>query len=340
MLNRPQFNRRQFNRLATAAWIGGSLAWGSALAADDSESAPYPITDTHQHLWDLSKFRLAWLEGAPEILRQDYGLAEFAEATEGLNVTRAIYMEVDVVPEQQRAEAEALIEICRQGGVTVAAIISGRPNSDEFADYLRPFRDSSYIKGIRQVLHGGTPAGYCLQPQFVRSIQLLGEWGLSFDLCMRPGELGDGATLVEQCPETQFILDHCGNANPTAFRPRSDDDTSPPPHDPDQWRRDIERLAKFPNTACKISGIVASAPTGWTANDLAPIVTHCLDTFGPKRVVFGGDWPVCLLGATYRQWVLALRDIVSTYDPELQAGLWHANADHVYRLSSLAGHSN
>jgi L-fuconolactonase len=326
-------NRRQFNQLATASCL--TIAAGADVTvAEQSSEAPYPVTDTHQHLWDLSKFRLAWLEGAPEVLRRDYGPADYAQATEGLNVTRAIYMEVDVVPEQHTAEAEALIELCSQGGVTRGAVISGRPSSEGFADYLEPLRKSPFIKGIRQVLHGGTtPAGYCLQPQFVRSIQSLGEWGLTFDLCMRPGELTDGVKLVDQCPDTQFIVDHCGNANPTAFRRSTSDSSDPPAHDPDQWRRDMEQLARRPNTACKISGIVASAPTGWTTDDLAPIITHCLGLFGADRVVFGGDWPVCLLGATYREWVTSLREIVAAYPPELQAGLWHLNATRVYRLS-------
>ena len=327
-------SRRQFHQIAAAGCLAAATPW--EFAHSDDSPAPYPITDTHQHLWDLTKFRLAWLNGAPDILRRDYGPKEFTEATEGLGVTRAVYMEVDVVPEQHAAEAEAVIELCGQGGVTIAAVISGRPNSENFAKYMEPLRKSPFIKGVRQVLHGGsTPAGYCLQPQFVQSIRSLGEWGLSFDLCMRPGELADGAKLVEQCPNTQFIVDHCGNANPTAFRRRNDREPDQPAHDPDQWRRDMEKLASYPNTACKISGIVASAPTGWTADDLAPIITHCLDLFGAQRVVFGGDWPVCLLGASYQQWVTALRQIVASYDPDLQAGLWHANAVRVYRLPPL-----
>src|SRR5207247_2541533 len=91
-------------------------------------------------------------------------------------------------------------------------VISGRPASDGFAKYLAPYRRLDLVKGVRQVLHGeSTPAGYCLAPEFVRGVRLLGEWGKSFDLCMRPGELLDAAKLIDQCPDTRFILDHCGN---------------------------------------------------------------------------------------------------------------------------------
>src|SRR5205823_6408401 len=134
-------------------------------------------------------------------------------ATQGLNVVKTVYMEVDVDPTQQVQEAEHVIDLCqRKDNPMVAAVISGRPASDGFKAYIEKFKGSPYIKGMRQVLHGdGTPAGYCLQPQFVNSVQLLGDLGMSFDLCLRSGELLDGDKLVAQCPRTRFIVDHCGN---------------------------------------------------------------------------------------------------------------------------------
>src|SRR5205823_5142267 len=125
-----------------------------------------------------------------------------ADAVKGLNVVQAVYMEVDVDPSQQMAEAEHVIAICKKGDTpTRAAVISGRPASDSFAKYIARYKDSPYIKGVRQVLHGpDTKAGYCLQKLFVRSVRLLGEMGLRFDLCMRPGELPDATKLIDKCP--------------------------------------------------------------------------------------------------------------------------------------------
>ena len=150
------------------------------------------------------------------------------------------------------------------------------------------------------MLHAAeTPPGHCLDKRFIEGIRLLGKLGLSFDLCMRAAELGDAAKLIDACPDTSFILDHCGNASVRT-------------KDLSGWKADIGRIAERKNVVCKVSGIVASAAPGpWTANDLAPIVNHVLDQFGPDRVVFGGDWPVCTLAATYRQWVEALRQIVA-----------------------------
>src|SRR5688500_12250451 len=211
-------------------------------------------------------------------------------------------MEVDLAPEQQREEAEYVLELCaREDHLMAAAVISGRPAAAGFAEYIRPLAAEPCIKGVRQVLHGpGTERGYCLQPEFVRGIRLLGELGLSFDLCLRSPELGDGVTLVDQCPGTRFILDHCGNPDVQSA-------------DLSQWASDLSALAGRPNVVCKVSGIVASAkPAEWTAADLASIVNHVLAEFGPDRVMFGGDWPVCTRAATLRQWVQALREIVAS----------------------------
>jgi L-fuconolactonase len=289
------------------------------------------IIDTHQHLWDLTNFKPPWLNGAEDVLRRNYRTQEYLEATRGLNV-KTVYMEVDLDPSQHMAEAEHVVELSRsEEHPTIAAVVGGRPASPEFAKYVQVLKKSPEVKGVRQVLHGGsTPAGYCLKENFVRGIRLLGESDLSFDLCMRPAELLDGARLAELCPDTRFIVDHCGNADPKAFAKSAKE----PTHDPEAWRRAMDTLAKRPNTICKISGIVARAPEGWTAADLAPIVNHCLDAFGPDRVVFGSDWPVCLLGAMLRQWVNALREIVSSRPAEHQQKLWRDNAVQRYGLTA------
>jgi L-fuconolactonase len=296
-----------------------------------------PIIDTHQHLWDLNKFRLPWTDSVPP-LAHNFLTEDYLAATQGLNVVKAIYMEVDLDPSQQVAEAEMVIDLCQRDDTpTVAAVVSGRPaDADGFKAYITRFKDSPYIKGVRQVLHGkSTPPGYCLQPSFVRSIQLLGELGLYYDLCTRPAELSDAVKLVDQCPETQFILDHCGNAefNIVAELDAAAkiDPTDVYWHTRQQWMDDIRALAERPNVVCKISGIIARARAGdWTASDLAPTINHCLDSFGPDRVVFGGDWPVCTLGAPYAAWLNALKIVIRNRSEVDQRKLLHDNAARIY----------
>jgi predicted TIM-barrel fold metal-dependent hydrolase len=263
-------------------------------------------------------------------------MKDYLAAIEGTGIKHAIYMEVDVDPAQQQAESEHLIEVCKSGKApTIAAVVSGRPAADNFQSYVAQFKGSPYVKGIRQVLHGGsTPAGYCLDEKFVRGIRLLGELGLSFDLCLRPKELADGAKLAAQCPQTRFILDHCGNADPKAFLKTGDARATDAKadHEADAWRRDIERLAAQNNVICKISGIVARVPKPWSADDLAPMVNHCLDSFGVDRVIFGSDWPVCLNGAPLREWVSALRQVIASRPLSQQKALLAGNAIQFYGL--------
>ncbi len=311
-------DRRQFLQAGLA--VAGSAALA---AADTKTDRPLPIVDTHQHLWDLKQFKLPWVK-ADSPLAKNFVLDDYRKATEGLNVVRTVYMEVDVDPAQQDAEADYVIGLCKDFEKTkmAGAVISGRPASDGFAKYVGRFKGSKQVKGLRQVLHNeGTKAGTCLEPAFVKGIRLLGDLGLSFDICIRPGELADAAKLIDECPGTRFILDHCGNANVQA-------------KDQTGWRKGMGEVAKHKNVVCKVSGIVASAkPGAWSADDLAPIVNHTLEAFGPDRVMFGGDWPVCTLAATYRQWVEALRTIVKDRKEEEQRKLFHDNAVKFYGLA-------
>lgn len=281
-----------------------------------------PIIDAHQHLWDLSKFRLPWLEGAGK-LNRNFLMQDYLEASAGLNVVKTVYMEVDVADDCLEGEAEYVLELCgRDDNPMAGAVIGGRPGGSDFRAYIDRYKDNPYLKGVRTVLHSSnTPQGTCLEPEFVRNVQYLGENGLRFDLCLPSETLLDGANLSDLCPQTQFVLDHCGNANVQA-------------QEREQWKRDIAEIAKRDNVVCKISGIVASAnPESWTYRDLAPIVLHCADVFGKERIIFSSDWPVCTLAATYRQWVEALKAIVADWTPEEQRRLFHDNAQRFYELT-------
>jgi L-fuconolactonase len=287
------------------------------------ESTPGPIVDTHQHLWDLARFRVPWLERVPS-LHRSFVAADYAVATAGLEIARTVYMEVDLDPTQQTAEAEFVIERCADPADPMAGgVISGRPAEPGFAAYIRPLAAFPCIKGVRQVLHGpATPAGFCLRPEFIAGIRLLGDLGLRYDLCLRPGELADGLELVRRCPATAFVLDHCGNG-----------DIRWTPAERLPWAEAIARLAAEPNVVCKVSGIIATAAGGaWTAADLAPLVRHVVAEFGPDRVMFGGDWPVCTLGAPLREWVDALNAITADWHAEQRRALFHDNAVRFYGL--------
>jgi predicted TIM-barrel fold metal-dependent hydrolase len=316
-------SRRDFlKRSAGVAAMSALPASASeAKEAGSMKEEPLPIIDTHQHLWDLKQFKLPWLtKDSP--LNRNYLMSDYFKVTEGLNIVKTIYMEVDLDPSQQQAEAEFVIETCKRAdNPMVAGVISGRPASEGFAKYIRTFKNSAYVKGVRQVLHNADiPSGVCLDAKFIRGVRLLGELDKSFDICVRQGDLPDAAKLIDACPDTRFILDHCGNAKV-------------PDKDRTQWKKDLAEVAKRKQVVCKVSGIVASAEKGkWKADELAPIVNHVLDSFGPDRVMFGGDWPVCTLGATYKEWLTALQAIVKDRTRKEREKLFHDNAARVYGL--------
>jgi L-fuconolactonase len=179
------------------------------------------------------------------------------------------------------------------------------------------------VKGIRQVLHSGqTPPSYFLADGFVAGLRTLGARGLSFDLCVKADDLSDVARLIALCPDTAFILDHCGNPEMKAASL-------------DPWRRGIDAVAARPNVVCKVSGFVGGlAGRRWRPEDLAPVVDHVWTAFGPDRLAFGGDWPVCTLAASLAEWIAALRAIVADRPEAEQRKLFSENARRVYRLTA------
>ncbi len=315
-------SRRSFLGRSAAAIVGSAAALPAPwLPAHEAETDGRPaLVDTHLHLWDLQRFELPWIDQTSP-LNRSYLLEDFQAAAAGLNIQQCVYMEVDVRPDQQSAEIEYISALCEQQGPLAAMVVSGRPADDSFAAYLRRHRDNPYIRGLRQVLHTpATPPGYMTQRPFVRGIRMLGDVGWHFELCTRPAELADAAKLVDLCPDTRFVLDHCGNASVLE-------------KDLDPWRRDLAHLAEREHVSAKISGIIASGTEGrWSIENLAPIINHTLDCFGPDRVVFGSDWPVCTLAASLREWVESLRAIVRHRGAADQRKLFAENARRLYRL--------
>lgn len=284
-----------------------------------------PIVDPHQHLWDLEKFKLPWITPGESPLGASHTPKEYAEAAKGLGIVKAVYMEVGMAAADRQREVDYVVDLCKSGGTTCAAVVAADPASPGFAKFLEQFKGSKFLKGIRFMLHvDGVNAATGLKPEFLKGLQLLGEQGLSFDLCIRPGEIADVEKIVAACPGTRFILDHCGNPNRNFT-----------PAETLAWKRGIAALAARKNVVCKVSGIVVNGfvKGEWKADDLAPFVNAVLEAFGPDRAMFASDWPVCTRTATLAEWVTALKQIVSSRSEAEQRKLFHDNAVKFYGLS-------
>ncbi len=328
-----KMNRRGFLRKASQLAVAGSAVFSGQATGEESRDgtggpAVIPIVDTHQHLWDLSKFRLTWVRPP---LDRSFVTKDYLEAGRGLSIVKAVYMEVAVPREQRQEEAEYVVKLCQEPqSLTCAAVIAGQPDEDDFEPYIRRFKDHPCIKGVRGNF---ASAEQMSDKKVIRNLRLLGDLGMRFDLNVPPAFLAAGVRLVEQCPDTRFILDHCGNVDPVAFFPPGRTVPRPPQHAPEQWKADMDRLAACDNVICKISGVVDNVP-GYplTAADLAPALNHCLNAFGPDRVVFASDWPVCLLGMPLRGWVELLREVVAGRPEKERRQLFHDNAIKFYDL--------
>ena len=280
-----------------------------------------PIVDTHQHLWDLQRFDLAWLEGDYAALRRDFTLDDYEEDCAGLGVVATVYMEVGVASFDQEAEVAYITELCRSPHNKVAgAVVSGRPGSAGFGEYARRLAQTPEIKGVREVLLDRSPDQF-LAAEYLQDIDRLGDLGLRFDIEIEASRLCEAAKLVRHCAATRFILDHCANPDIESGNLSS-------------WQRDVAAIAGHDNVVVKISGLLSRAGrAGFGPRDLAPVIDHLLDSFGAARVMFGSDWPLCTLAGPHRDWVSAVKAVVSGRSDEDQRRLFHDNAVRFYALS-------
>ncbi len=174
---------------------------------------------------------------------------------------------------------------------------------------------TGWVKGIR----GATNAETLASSGFVKSMKLLAEKNLTFDLLLRPPLFRQAAQAIRKAPDISFVLDHLGNPDIEGG-------------DFESWKTGIDELATCPNLNCKISGLLTKAGPKWTTKMLKPYVYHVIERFGFDRIVYGGDWPVVLLAGSYRSWSKAFEKLTRPFSEEELHKLYHRNADRIYNL--------
>jgi predicted TIM-barrel fold metal-dependent hydrolase len=284
------------------------------------------IIDTHQHLWDLAQFPYSWTSSQPA-LNRNYKLGDYYEATRDLTIAKSVHVEADVDVDFMIEETLHVITLAKSDDNPIAGVVAAaRPEYDDFRDYIDRIAGQRLLKGVRRILHT-EPDRLPATTTFVENVKSLEDYGLSFDICVLARQLPQAINLVKQCPNVNFILDHCGNPN---LRSDAGEEEF------ERWRERLQEIASFPNVVCKISGIVVNAdltgPTRWSAEALRPTVEHVIASFGWDRVMFGSDWPVCTLAASFKQWVEALSLLTQDAAEENRRKLFYENATRVYRL--------
>jgi predicted TIM-barrel fold metal-dependent hydrolase len=277
------------------------------------------IVDAHQHLWDLDRLPYSWTSSKPK-LNRSFRMSDYIEATKGCEVVKSVHVEADVDEAFMLDETLSILAIAERSDNPLSGVVAAaRPENDDFQEYLQKIAGHPLLKGVRRILHTEADE-LSTTTTFVENLRSLEDYGLSFDICVLARQLPLAVKLVEKCPQVNFILDHCGNPDIKA-------------RDYEHWRNWIGEIAGFPNIVCKVSGIVVNTdPENWTTEDLRPAVEHVIESFGWDRVLFGSDWPVCTLAATFKQWVDALMYLTRDSGEENQRKLFWENAERAYRL--------
>ncbi|MFI6251893.1 amidohydrolase family protein [Streptomyces sp. NPDC051016] len=271
--------------------------------------------DAHHHVWDLSVRDQDWIpEGSP--LRRGFGLADLEPEAHAAGVTRTVLVQTITVPEETPeflalADAHDLI-----AGVVGWTDLTRPGVADELAR-LRELPGGSYLKGIRHQVQGEPDPRWLLRPDVGRGLSALADAGLVYDLIVQAHQLPAAVRAAESHPHLTFVLDHLGKP------PIASGGLEP-------WATAVRALAALPNTFCKLSGMVTEAdPASWTVGDLRPYADTVLDAFGPDRLMFGSDWPVCTAVATYGEVLDAATRLIAPAD---RTAVLETTATRVYGL--------
>ncbi len=277
------------------------------------------IIDTHLHLLYRDRLSYPWLAGVAALDR-DARYERYAEEARRCGVTGALHMEADVAEPDIEAETGNVEALARDEASLIRGAISAcRPESPDFPAFLERALADPFVKGFRRVLHVA-PDELSERPIFRQNLRRLSGAGRPFDLCVRPDQLDKAIALADACPDLAFVLDHCGAQSIT-------------PRVQPLWRAKIAEIAKRPNVAVKLSGVVAYAdPKSWVLDDLRPTVEQAIGLFGWDRVVWGSDWPVCTLTASLSIWLAATHALTSGASAEEREKLFASNARRLWRL--------
>jgi L-fuconolactonase len=277
-------------------------------------------TDAHHHLWELARRPQPWLDG-PEMdaIRRDFTLADLAPQAKAAGIGRTVL--VQVLPSlAETAEFLALTgEPDLVAGVVGWADLTGAAVAETLAG-LRSGPGGARLAGIRHLVQDEPDPGWLARPDVRRGLRAVSDAGLVYDLLILPRQLPAAIEAARALPGLTFVLDHL------AKPPIASGELQP-------WATLVRELAALPNVSCKLSGMVTEAGRpGWTVAGLRPYAEVILDAFGPSRVMFGSDWPVCLLAASYAEVVSAAQELAAGLDQDEQADVFGGTAARVYRL--------
>jgi L-fuconolactonase len=275
--------------------------------------------DAHHHLWDLGVREQPWTAELPA-LRRSFGLAELKPQLASTGIGATIVVEtINVAAETPELLALSAVEPVIAG--VVGWVQLTRADVASRVTELRAGPGGDRLVGLRHQVQGEPDPDWLDRTDVRTGLAAVADLGLTFDLLVRSDQLPAAVRLARSLPELRFVLDHAGK-----------------PHiargDVEPWRTHVAELARSPNVAVKLSGLVTEAAPDWTVETLVPYARVLLDAFSPNRILFGSDWPVCLLAAGYQRVAQVAAELIEHLSPDEQADVFGANAVHWYGLTS------
>lgn len=275
--------------------------------------------DSHHHLWFYHPREYPWIDDRMAILRRNFLPEDIEQEIAGTGITSVI----PVQAHQSWRETWQLLQFANDCSF-IEGVVGWLPLTDpDFDRKLPTLAEHRKLKGVRHVVQDEPDPDFVLRDDFNRGIRELKPYGLPYDILIFERHLPRTIQFVDKHPSQTFILDHIAKPRIAAG------EISP-------WRENIRELALRPNVYCKLSGMVTEANwNSWTEEDLKPYFEVVIEAFTPHRLMFGSDWPVCLVASTYRRWVDAVANAISGLSRQEQQRIWCTNAREAYRLHGL-----
>jgi L-fuconolactonase len=273
--------------------------------------------DSHHHLWRYNDDDYVWMSSAMSLLRRDYLPDELKANLEKAGIDGTVVVQA----RQSLEETRWLLEMASQHSF-IHGVVGWVPLiAPEVEDNLEQLSGDRHLMAVRHVLHDEPDDDYVLRSDFNRGIALLNEYGLVYDVLIFPRHLENAVRFVDRHPGQLFVIDHI--AKPLISARGFDD----------RWAVQIRELAQRDNVMCKLSGVVTEVrDPAWTVELIRPYFETVLDAFEADRLMFGSDWPVCLLRSGYADWVAAVRELIHRLSDVEQAEIMGATACRVYGL--------
>ncbi len=273
--------------------------------------------DSHQHFWKAARGDYHWMSPAVQVLCRDYLPADLQPLLQKNKIDRTILVQAA----QTRAETDFLLELAAQHDFIAGVIGWLDMDSPNFPRELELYSKRPKFLGIRPMLQDIADDQWILRPRVVESLGLVAERGLPFEFLTYTRHLPHVVTVLKSVPNLHAVVDHV--SKPEIKNRKLD-----------PWRSLMAQVAKHPNVYCKLSGMITEADLkAWTPADLRPYVEHVLTAFGPDRVMFGSDWPVCLLAGSYDQALGALETLLKPRLNQRQKdAVFGGNAARFYKL--------